>query len=72
MSEELAPSYLELSKTAFKKNISFFRDLIGPDVIFCSVIKGNAYGHGIDHFVPRIVRYSPFCRLQCRRGRRSP
>ena len=52
MSDELAPSYLELSKTAFQKNVSFFKDLIGPDVIFCSVIKGNAYGHGINHFVP--------------------
>lgn len=52
MPEELAPSYLELSKSAFKQNISFFRDLIGPDVKFCSVIKGNAYGHGINHFVP--------------------
>jgi alanine racemase len=52
MSDELAPSYLELSKTAFQKNVSFFKDLIGPDVTFCSVIKGNAYGHGINHFVP--------------------
>ncbi|MFH5833430.1 alanine racemase [Halalkalibaculum sp. DA384] len=52
MPEELAPSYLELSKNAFQKNILFFRDLIGPDVKFCSVIKGNAYGHGINHFVP--------------------
>ncbi len=52
MSDELAPSYLELSKAAFQKNISFFNDLIGPDTTFCSVIKGNAYGHGINHFVP--------------------
>lgn len=52
MPDELAPSYLELSKSAFRKNISFFEDLIGPDTIFCSVIKGNAYGHGIDYFVP--------------------
>ncbi|MDR8394412.1 alanine racemase [Aliifodinibius sp. S!AR15-10] len=52
MSDELAPSYLELSKTAFQKNVSFFKDLIGPDVTFCSVIKGNAYGHGINQFVP--------------------
>ncbi|MDX1639345.1 MAG: alanine racemase [Balneolaceae bacterium] len=49
---KLAPSYLELSKSAFEQNIGFFRDLIGPDVTFCSVIKGNAYGHGIECFVP--------------------
>lgn len=52
MKDDLAPSYLELSKSAFQKNISFFEDIIGPDTVFCSVIKGNAYGHGIDHFVP--------------------
>ncbi len=52
MPDNLAPSYLELSKTAFNKNVAFFRDLIGPDTTFCSVIKGNAYGHGINHFVP--------------------
>ncbi|MEL7833995.1 alanine racemase [Fodinibius sp. Rm-B-1B1-1] len=52
MSEELYPSRIELSKSAFKKNISFLKDYIGKDVIFSSVIKGNAYGHGIGHFVP--------------------
>ena len=25
--------------------------MIGPDVRFCSVVKGNAYGHGIDTMV---------------------
>lgn len=48
----LFPSSIELSKSAFKKNISFFRSLIGEEVVFCSVIKGNAYGHGINKFVP--------------------
>jgi len=46
------PSHIELSKSAFDQNIRFLRDYIGPDTVFCSVIKGNAYGHGIEEFVP--------------------
>lgn len=52
MKEELYPSQIELSKEAFKENISFLQDYIGQDVIFSSVIKGNAYGHGTEAFVP--------------------
>ena len=47
-----APSHIELSKSAFHQNIRFLKDYIGRDVTFCSVIKGNAYGHGIEQFVP--------------------
>lgn len=47
-----APSSIELSKSAFYKNITFLKDYIGEDVVFSSVIKGNAYGHGIEQFVP--------------------
>ena len=52
MNKELYPSWIELDRSAFEKNISFLKDYIGSDVIFSSVIKGNAYGHGIKHFVP--------------------
>lgn len=52
MQNELYPSYIELSKSAFRQNLLFFEDFIGKDVVFCSVIKGNAYGHGINRFVP--------------------
>ena len=45
-------SYIEISKPALKSNLRFLKRLTGPDVRFCSVIKGNAYGHGIEHFVP--------------------
>lgn len=46
------PSHIELSKSAFHENIRFLKDYIGKDVTFCSIIKGNAYGHGIEQFVP--------------------
>jgi len=45
-------SYIELSKSALKKNIKYLQKQIGPSVKFVSVIKGNAYGHGIKTFVP--------------------
>ena len=47
-----APSFIELSKSAFKQNVEFLKDYVGQDVVFSSVIKGNAYGHGIEQFVP--------------------
>lgn len=52
MNKELYPSWIELDRSAFEKNISFLKDYVGRDVVFSSVIKGNAYGHGIKHFVP--------------------
>ena len=45
-------SVLELSQSALNNNIAFLRALIGHDVSFSSVVKGNAYGHGIEKFVP--------------------
>ncbi|MEA2096134.1 MAG: alanine racemase [Candidatus Cloacimonadota bacterium] len=45
-------SYIELSQSALKKNIKYLRKQIGDPVKFVSVIKGNAYGHGIKNFVP--------------------
>ncbi|WP_162426304.1 alanine racemase [Pontibacter pudoricolor] len=43
-------SYIEISKTALQNNINFIRNEIGPRVRFSSVVKGNAYGHGIEQF----------------------
>lgn len=45
-------SLIELSQSALQKNINFIKTLIGDQVRFSSVIKGNAYGHGIELFVP--------------------
>jgi alanine racemase len=44
-------SYIEISRSALQNNIRFIRELIGKEVVFNSVIKGNAYGHGIEPFV---------------------
>ncbi len=45
-------SWIELSKSALKANVDFMRKHIGPKAILSSVIKGNAYGHGIEAFLP--------------------
>ncbi len=46
-------SIIELSERALRTNLEFLRDRIGPKTIFSSVVKGNAYGHGINHFIPK-------------------
>jgi alanine racemase len=48
----LHSSSILISKSALQKNIDFIKKIIGKDVIFSSVIKGNAYGHSIEIFVP--------------------
>ncbi len=45
-------SVLELSQDSLNTNIAFLRKLFGKDVRISSVVKGNAYGHGIEVFVP--------------------
>lgn len=44
-------SAIELSAAALQNNLRFIRKLLKPGVRFCSVVKGNAYGHGIHEFV---------------------
>lgn len=45
-------SYVEISRANYKRNLKFFRQLLGSEIRFCSVIKGNAYGHDIATFLP--------------------
>lgn len=45
-------SRIELSQSALKQNINFIRKKIGPDAILSSVVKADAFGHGIGAFVP--------------------
>jgi alanine racemase len=43
-------SILEIRRSALKNNLDLLRGLYGKDVRFSSVVKGNAYGHGIEIF----------------------
>ncbi len=45
-------SCIEISQSALENNIRFLRSILGPEVRLSSVVKGNAYGHGIELFVP--------------------
>lgn len=49
-------SRIELSLSALRKNIKFLRSQIGEEVQIASVVKANAYGHGIEQFVPMIEK----------------
>ncbi|MFB6307158.1 MAG: alanine racemase, partial [Flavobacteriales bacterium] len=48
------PSYIEIDRAALHKNIKFIRKQVGKKKKISSVIKGNAYGHGIEVMVPLI------------------
>lgn len=50
--DSLEPSYIELSVSALKQNIAFLKGRLKAGVKMSSVIKGNAYGHGISAFIP--------------------
>lgn len=50
-------SYIELSESAIKNNIDFINNFIGEGVTFSSVVKGNAYGHGIENYCPLAHKY---------------
>ncbi len=45
-------SQIYLNKGHLKTNLDYLRQKTGSHVKFSSVIKGNAYGHGVEHFVP--------------------
>lgn len=44
-------SIIELDRTAYQKNIAFLKATFGKKVIISSVVKGNAYGHGLKEIV---------------------
>ena len=44
-------SVIELNPKAYQNNLSFLKKMYGKNVILSSVVKGNAYGHGIEEFV---------------------
>ncbi len=45
-------SRIELSQSALKNNFGFIRKKVGADAVISSVVKANAFGHGIEPFVP--------------------
>ena len=52
-----ATSYIEISESAIENNITFLKNLIGEGVVLSAVVKGNAYGHGIELYCPLAYKY---------------
>ena len=46
------PSVIEISKSALQQNIVFIKAFLNKGVKLSCVIKGNAYGHGIETYIP--------------------
>jgi alanine racemase len=44
-------SYIEISRQAYKQNMDFLKSDIGTKTQISVVVKGNAYGHGIENIV---------------------
>src|SRR6056297_3835831 len=50
----LYTSYIELSKSALNNNIEYMKGKAGSQARYSMVIKGNAYGHGIEDILPMV------------------
>lgn len=50
-------SFIEINQTALLNNINFIKTIIGENCELVSVIKGNAYGHGIKNIAPILSQY---------------
>ncbi len=48
----LHTTYIEISESALRNNISYMRDQMSNGARYSMVIKGNAYGHGIETIIP--------------------
>lgn len=48
-------SSIEINREAYQHNLDFIKSYCGTGVRFCSVVKGNAYGHGIFPFVKMAI-----------------
>ncbi len=48
----MSTSTIEISREALSNNIKFIRSQLGDGIEISPVIKGNAYGHGIEEIVP--------------------
>lgn len=44
-------SLIELNRSSYQNNIDFLKKTFGKKVLVSSVVKGNAYGHGVQEFV---------------------
>jgi alanine racemase len=53
----MSTSIIELNSEAIRTNMDFIESLLKSDCIVSYVVKGNAYGHGIEEYVPEILAH---------------
>lgn len=49
-------SYIELSREAILHNHKYVQGLVGADTELAYVVKGQAYGHGYQEYIPELVK----------------
>jgi alanine racemase len=49
-------SVIAISQSALENNINFIQSLLTDNVRLSTVIKGNAYGHGVEYIVPMVEK----------------
>lgn len=56
-------SWVEISQSAYARNLAFFRRRVGPEVELSAVVKSNAYGHGLEEIARLAIRHGAdsFC-----------
>lgn len=69
-------SKITLNEKALVNNLNFLRNEFGDEVVISSVVKGNAYGHGIEPFVCMLERngvnhYSVFSTAEAYRVKKA-
>lgn len=47
-------SHIEIINRALENNVEFLKTILSKETRISVVIKGNAYGHGIDVMVPAL------------------
>jgi alanine racemase len=47
-----ATSVIEINRSALIHNLTFLQNYLGSETKISSVVKANAYGHGIEQFIP--------------------
>jgi alanine racemase len=50
-------SHIEIIKNALEKNVAFLKSILHKKTIISAVIKGNAYGHGVQIIVPLLEEF---------------
>lgn len=49
-------NYVEIDPQAYASNLKHIREMVGPNVKICAVMKADAYGHGIVNLIDETIK----------------